>query len=336
MSSYLLPYDQYTLCNALLWGNCYNHYNNICNDEESYCKSIFHITVAMIECIPLVGQIVSLAEFFIGILYYDYFSEPESPAYGAQRNYTITHPHSLEPHVIDIPPPLPSHAQMSDRGLVYFNCPINPNPHSRVTNVLWIHIFTLYLKHTDLTHMRCASHSFNSLIVRTPAVAIKLLLSQRLILEIAPRFFLRIGTDDRDARLRLQKRRSLIRKLIKDHWFPVTREILSIVKEEFLANNQPQNFCTVQLMHDYRIVSYFDIFTAKIVQTKSIYTESCRLAICPRSTRESLCVQFLFQYAFHNNGTPLTINSRFALGGPGKSWEEIFDQALLISNHRSS
>lgn len=81
MSSYLLPYDRYTLCNAMLWGNCYNHFKIVCSSDRGGCwKSIFHITIAMVELIPVVGQIVSLVEFFFAFLYYRYFSEAPPPA----------------------------------------------------------------------------------------------------------------------------------------------------------------------------------------------------------------------------------------------------------------
>lgn len=73
MSKCLLPYDQYTLYNALLWGNFNYHYNNIWNEGDSCWKSAFHITAALLEFFPVASQIVSLAELCIGLLYY-YFS----------------------------------------------------------------------------------------------------------------------------------------------------------------------------------------------------------------------------------------------------------------------
>lgn len=328
MSNYLLSFDQYTLCNALCWRNSYNHYNNFHNEQNSYWKSVFHFTVALIEAIPLVGQIVSLAEYFIGVLYYYYFPEPAPPlpipfrllpfekqpleVFDAQRygvNYIGPMP---TPPNNDVYLERCPNAKRSERGFLYQECNFTD---TALPRVLWVHILSCYLGQ-DALDMRI-SHSFNTLIVLTPDIAKKLAFTRRQLFTIAPKFFQLVGSDLQDAQHQLQTRIRLIQRLLNEvnnnEWCTITPDTISITKEEFRTTprylSDPSScFSRVGLLRNgHRSFPEYHLIP------------------CPRSTRESLFVQFLFLYAIKPS-EPLTVDSTFYVrlqwdGGRSNQWK---------------
>lgn len=334
MSSYLLQYNQYTLCNALLWGNCCYHFNNVCKDGGKCWNSVFHFTVAMIECIPLIGQIVSLAEFFIGILYYHYFQDlaskpnllpttslswpPPDPYQNDLARYAPNHPSQFlfegRPlHSLIQPSNLCPGSQLNERGFFYSNLSgraeggLGP-----LANVLWISA-SAFLNRTDLAQMRNVSNSLNSLIVRTPAVAERLPLSPGKLFDIiTPKLFYQYFHQIKGNPQELQRRIIWIQRVfneIDDHWFKVTSDTLSMVQTECSADNRA---ATVILVHPDRSCTY-------------------SLAICPGSTHESLFMQFLFRYAFCNFGIPLSVDSIFYTPGRAQGhWREVFAEVSRL------
>lgn len=68
MSNIALTHDQYTISNALLWGNCSAHAKRSCSG--SLGGRVVHVIIAAVELIPLIGQIVSLFEMFLGTHFY--------------------------------------------------------------------------------------------------------------------------------------------------------------------------------------------------------------------------------------------------------------------------
>ena len=65
VNNVLLSKDDYTLSNALLWGNCTHHFQRL--SEDSFCngRTIVDLTLFLLELPPIIGQIVSLFETFI-------------------------------------------------------------------------------------------------------------------------------------------------------------------------------------------------------------------------------------------------------------------------------
>lgn len=69
LNNYLLLNKDYTIYNALTWGNCLNHARRAWTPAASCCQRIFHVTIAAIELIPIVSQITSLFEMIIASLF---------------------------------------------------------------------------------------------------------------------------------------------------------------------------------------------------------------------------------------------------------------------------
>lgn len=63
-SNYLLQNRDYTVYNALTWGNFSGHYRRA-RAAESLLQRIFHGAAALVELVPIVSQIVSLSEMAI-------------------------------------------------------------------------------------------------------------------------------------------------------------------------------------------------------------------------------------------------------------------------------
>ena len=53
-----------TLKNALFWGNCWEHYQCFSKETMWNGKAIIHLSFAIVEAIPIIGQVISLAEMF--------------------------------------------------------------------------------------------------------------------------------------------------------------------------------------------------------------------------------------------------------------------------------
>ena len=65
-TNFLLDHQDYTIRNALTWGNCLAHYQKArVSEESSYSQRISHGSIALIEAIPIIGQIISLFEMAI-------------------------------------------------------------------------------------------------------------------------------------------------------------------------------------------------------------------------------------------------------------------------------
>ncbi len=58
---YSLSHSEYTLRNALVWGNCFSHYRKA-SSERPFLERLFHGTLSAFEALPVLGQAVSLAE----------------------------------------------------------------------------------------------------------------------------------------------------------------------------------------------------------------------------------------------------------------------------------
>lgn len=320
MTDCLLRYDQYTLCNALLWGNCYNHFNNVYNQEECSWKSVFHITVALIECFPIVSQIVSLAEFFIGVLYYYYFPthEPISPPPTPSPNSPPTASFEVQPYTEkDL-----KNWKFYKLSRTQFACNedlVNFNLGSNITPVLWSVIFN-FLNKNDLMTMRYVSQSFNTRIVSKSASRLSWRIGE--LANIYPTFF--SPTLKPPGSRPFEKRIALIQKLMNEiDWCDVTSEILSVVKTE-ISNGQG----------NYGYDSYYLGCNIKLISGSKEIEDSrlCHLHLCPKSTHESLFVQFLFLYAFYDITIPLTEKSVFygekcGLGNVHiqGTWKEVFE-----------
>ena len=59
--------QNYTVCRALTWGYCSDHYRAICT-SKSFSRRIFHFSIALIETFPILSQIISLFEMAIAHL----------------------------------------------------------------------------------------------------------------------------------------------------------------------------------------------------------------------------------------------------------------------------
>ena len=62
MTIYFLPLQEYTISNALLWGNCQSHWHVFKAESNWSGKTVVHVTLASIEALPVIGQFVSLIE----------------------------------------------------------------------------------------------------------------------------------------------------------------------------------------------------------------------------------------------------------------------------------
>ena len=69
ISNYLLLQQDYTLYNAITWRNCVGHYHRAYTPALSYSQRFFHATIALVELLPIVGQIISLFEMAIAYLF---------------------------------------------------------------------------------------------------------------------------------------------------------------------------------------------------------------------------------------------------------------------------
>jgi len=61
---YLLNYKNYTTKNALLWGNCFGHFKEA--GKGKIGNRFVHALIGLAELPPIVGQVASLFEMFIG------------------------------------------------------------------------------------------------------------------------------------------------------------------------------------------------------------------------------------------------------------------------------
>lgn len=67
-TNYLLLNRDYTVYNAITWGNCLNHARRAWTSAASCSQRIFHGTIAFVELVPIVSQIASLFEMAIASL----------------------------------------------------------------------------------------------------------------------------------------------------------------------------------------------------------------------------------------------------------------------------
>lgn len=292
MSNYLLPYEQYTLYNAICWGNFHNHLKNICNDEGDYWKSACHFTIAVIEFIPIIGQIVSVFELCIAYLYYDCF-------------YDLA--------LLNAPPPFPPRPQprlraiggeVTDRALIHFPQMQNSTPISYTTAV-WERTITPLLDPRSLNNLRQASHGFNNMIVSSPTMARRISLSQHEIFVVDPRPFFVGGTCGRnfarkwraEAELTMIRIQRVLREFQED--FELTSNLLEIIQEE-LATDTRSHTTPVLLVCLTLPAKHNDPYSPNL---------GGRLALCRRSTSISLFVQLIFQNMYHFNYRSLKINN---------------------------
>ncbi len=63
MSDFALSPEHYTLKNALLWGNCVEHGKMA--SQGNCCNCTVHVIIVALECLPGVGQIISIFEMII-------------------------------------------------------------------------------------------------------------------------------------------------------------------------------------------------------------------------------------------------------------------------------
>jgi|GEM_PF-967131 len=68
-SNYLLLNKDYTIYNALAWGNCVTHARLVCAPAASWSQRIFHASIAFVELLPIISQIASLFEMAIANLF---------------------------------------------------------------------------------------------------------------------------------------------------------------------------------------------------------------------------------------------------------------------------
>lgn len=62
MDNYKIDSNKYTFQNALLWGNCKEHFKKSIEKGQTWSGSIVHALICLLEAIPILGQIASLAE----------------------------------------------------------------------------------------------------------------------------------------------------------------------------------------------------------------------------------------------------------------------------------
>lgn len=77
MLNYALPQQNYTLSNALFLGNCQQHFYQIFNSSLSNKHKVVHLLIALIEFIPIIGQIISIFEKIVVDYYRNHFIHPE-------------------------------------------------------------------------------------------------------------------------------------------------------------------------------------------------------------------------------------------------------------------
>lgn len=53
-----------SLKKAIFWGNCWEHYQRFSTETTWNGQAIIHLSFAVVEAIPFIGQVVSLAEMF--------------------------------------------------------------------------------------------------------------------------------------------------------------------------------------------------------------------------------------------------------------------------------
>lgn len=68
-SNYFLLSRDYTVYNALAWGNCFNHARRAWAPTASCSQRIFHGTIALVELVPIISQIASLFEMAVASLF---------------------------------------------------------------------------------------------------------------------------------------------------------------------------------------------------------------------------------------------------------------------------
>ncbi|NGX60102.1 MAG: hypothetical protein KR126chlam3_01265, partial [Chlamydiae bacterium] len=64
-SNYLLLDQDYTVYNALAWGNCLGHFRRAFDSQSSISERVFHSAIALFETFPILSQSASLAEMAI-------------------------------------------------------------------------------------------------------------------------------------------------------------------------------------------------------------------------------------------------------------------------------
>lgn len=77
-SQYLLSNEVYTFKNAMTWGICKEHCSQVQKGKLSNGASCFHISMAVLEAFPILGQIVSLVEYCVNKIFSCKYSESES------------------------------------------------------------------------------------------------------------------------------------------------------------------------------------------------------------------------------------------------------------------
>jgi rhodanese-related sulfurtransferase len=68
--NYALNYTEYSVRNALLWGNCYKHFQQA--GEGRLGSRIIHVLIGIAEISPVIGQISSIFEMLIVTRFNDY------------------------------------------------------------------------------------------------------------------------------------------------------------------------------------------------------------------------------------------------------------------------
>lgn len=67
---YALPRENCTFKNAMLWGNFRGHCNTLKSGELSTKAKCFHITMAVLETLPILSQLISVIEFVANNIFY--------------------------------------------------------------------------------------------------------------------------------------------------------------------------------------------------------------------------------------------------------------------------
>lgn len=79
--NYRLEFADYTVANALLWGNCAGHFQKACEGEWEGHKveKIVHGVIAVVQFLPVISQIASLIELLVITCFADMPPPPPPP-----------------------------------------------------------------------------------------------------------------------------------------------------------------------------------------------------------------------------------------------------------------
>ncbi len=106
MYDYLLLNKDYTINNALAWGNCLNHAHQAWTNPYLK-KRLFHAIVALVESIPIIGQIASLFEMTAARLFKPYDSLSDLTSRNIRQIEGQEKPFPHQARIIKAPAPFP-------------------------------------------------------------------------------------------------------------------------------------------------------------------------------------------------------------------------------------